>query len=778
MSTHSVSALKYTDQNGNVFNLIPDASGKAPLASPAFTGTPTAPTASDGTNNTQIATTAFVMNAFSANDAMLFKGTVGSSGATVTALPANHKKGWTYKVATAGTYAGVTCEIGDTIYCVTNGSTANDAHWAVVQANIDGAVTGPASSTANHVATFNGTNGKVIKDSGFTIEKSVPSNAVFTDTDTKVTSAANHYSPSRDTSADKASSASGATAAWNIDVVTGVTLETDGKGHVTGVKVTSGKIPGNPNTNTTYTLTQDASDGHKITLTPSTGSATTITIPDNNTTYTFDGTYNASTNKAATVSTVTNAIGALDGNLNSTTPGAGKTLTAFSETDGIVSATFGNISITKSQVSDFPTRMTPASHTHGNIQNGGTLQTNDVAIASGDKLVVTDSSNSNKVARTNISFDGSTTTQALTKKGTWGTFLTSHQDISGKAPLASPAFTGTPTAPTAADGTNNTQIATTAFVMSAFKANDVMVFKGTIGSSGATVTALPDTHYQGWTYRVLTAGTYAGKACEIGDMIICVTDGTSANNDHWTVVQTNIDGAVTGPSSSTDAHVAVFNGASGKVIKDSGFTIGKSVPSNAVFTDTTYTFDGTYNASTNKAATVSTVTSAINALDGNLNSTTPGAGKTLTAFSQTDGKVSATFGNISITKSQVSDFPTSMTPASHTHGSIQNGGTLQTNDITIANGDKLVVTDSSNSSKIARASISFDGSTATQALTKKGTWETFAPSSTVSCTAANVKSALGTGSGTTKYLREDGTWQDPDPTFTYDSTKKKLTLAY
>ena len=35
---------------------------------------------------------------------------------------------------------------------------------------------------------------------------------------------------------------------------------------------------------------------------------------------------------------------------------------------------------------------------------------------------------------------------------------------SGTAPLASPALTGTPTAPTAAAGTNTTQIATTAFV--------------------------------------------------------------------------------------------------------------------------------------------------------------------------------------------------------------------------------------------------------------------------------------------------------------------------
>lgn len=33
--------------------------------------------------------------------------------------------------------------------------------------------------------------------------------------------------------------------------------------------------------------------------------------------------------------------------------------------------------------------------------------------------------------------------------------------------------------------------------MNAFTANDAMVFKGTIGSSGATVTALPDTHSQG-----------------------------------------------------------------------------------------------------------------------------------------------------------------------------------------------------------------------------------------------------------------------------------------
>jgi hypothetical protein len=42
--------------------------------------------------------------------------------------------------------------------------------------------------------------------------------------------------------------------------------------------------------------------------------------------------------------------------------------------------------------------------------------------------------------------------------------LTDHQNISGKANLASPTFTGTPKAPTASADTNTTQIATTAFV--------------------------------------------------------------------------------------------------------------------------------------------------------------------------------------------------------------------------------------------------------------------------------------------------------------------------
>ena len=49
-----------TVAQSQVTGLAADLAGKAPLASPALTGTPTAPTAPPGTDSTQIATTAFV----------------------------------------------------------------------------------------------------------------------------------------------------------------------------------------------------------------------------------------------------------------------------------------------------------------------------------------------------------------------------------------------------------------------------------------------------------------------------------------------------------------------------------------------------------------------------------------------------------------------------------------------------------------------------------------------------------------------------------------------
>jgi hypothetical protein len=56
----SRAASTHTHPESDVTNLVTDLAAKAPLASPALTGNPTAPTATPGDNDTTIATTAFV----------------------------------------------------------------------------------------------------------------------------------------------------------------------------------------------------------------------------------------------------------------------------------------------------------------------------------------------------------------------------------------------------------------------------------------------------------------------------------------------------------------------------------------------------------------------------------------------------------------------------------------------------------------------------------------------------------------------------------------------
>lgn len=96
-------------------------------------------------------------------------------------------------------------------------------------------------------------------------------------TDASVSASSNHYTPATASGQDKSASASGATAAWGIDVVKGVTLNTDGKGHVTGISVTSGKIPNNPDTDTKVTQTATTTNANYEVLFSATADNTTRT---------------------------------------------------------------------------------------------------------------------------------------------------------------------------------------------------------------------------------------------------------------------------------------------------------------------------------------------------------------------------------------------------------------------------------------------------------------------------------------------------------------------
>ena len=522
----------------------------------------------------------------------------------------------------------------------------------------------------------------------------------------------------------------------------------------------------------------------------------------------FDGTYNETSNKAATVSTVTNAINALD--VNNITAGLSKskTITALSETNGKISATASDIEIAESQVT-----------------------------------------------------------------GLVG-------DLALKAPLDSPALTGTPTAPTAATGDNSNKIATTEFVNNEISAKmaetDAMVYKGTIsGGSTGDYGALTPQADKGWTYKVSTAGKIDGIAVEVGDVLICNTDGTAAASSsnyttiksNWDFIQTNIDGAVTGPASSTANTVAGFADATGKKIKQLtaaeikaaaglDLVVNQTITvTNTSVSDGTHTFNK-YEHPTTTATNAAAVKvgkdnlghvvigSALTKSDVDLGNvvntgdsdtpvpggtdkfTTGGAytelnkkvdketGKglstndyttaekdklsgiaagaevnqnafsnikvgssTIAADAKTDTLEMVGTNHVTITADPTNDKLTietdlsskaaasggtavslvttgekytwnSKASGSHTHGNITNGGALQTNDVAIASGDKIVITDDSNDGKVARSSITFDASTTTTALTPKGTFEAFAKAADITSAINGLDATVTSSDGT------------------------------
>jgi hypothetical protein len=82
---------------------------------------------------------------------------------------------------------------------------------------------------------------------------------------------------------------------------------------------------------------------------------------------------------------------------------------------------------------------------------------------------------------------GILTANVVTVAGRTGNVVLAVADVSGAAPLISPALTGTPTAPTAIAGTNTTQIASTAFVATALNSVGISASGGGASFNG-TVT--------------------------------------------------------------------------------------------------------------------------------------------------------------------------------------------------------------------------------------------------------------------------------------------------
>lgn len=123
-----------------------------------------------------------------------------------------------------------------------------------------------------------------------------------------------------------------------------------------------------------------------------------------------------------------------------------------------------------------------------------------------------------------------------------------------------------------------TQKAVKTYADGLIAANDAMVFKGVTDCSGNPNYPAAD---RGHTYRVSVAGKIGGASgivVEVGDIFMCLTDGTASGNQAtvgsaWTVIQTNVDGAVVGPASATDNAAARFDATTGKLIQNSALLI-------------------------------------------------------------------------------------------------------------------------------------------------------------------------------------------------------------
>ena len=146
---------------GRVSTIESELPNKAPLANPVFSGTVKV-------GEDEVALKSYVEGLF-ANLVSSVPGVVDSSNA----LPASgYKAGQTFRVAEAGTYAGVECEAGDLIIVIKDhvADTASNDDFMVVQANIDGAVTSAAeTTTVGEIVVFDSVTGKVIKGSGVQI---------------------------------------------------------------------------------------------------------------------------------------------------------------------------------------------------------------------------------------------------------------------------------------------------------------------------------------------------------------------------------------------------------------------------------------------------------------------------------------------------------------------------------------------------------------------------------------------------------------------------------
>lgn len=606
---------------------------KAPLANPAFTGGATI----DGS---AVATESYVDTSIADHVAevaggLQYKGTVGTGGKVETLPTSDVKIGDFYKVAVAGTYGGHRCEVGDMLLA----SAVEPAIvWDAIQANIDGAVTGPTSSVGDNLTAFSETSGKIVKDSGISM-------ADVSAALSKLGGIAEGAEVNQNAFGVVNAGGTSLNASDKIDTLTlsgsgPITVTGSGKTATFGITAASGSAAGSMSSDH-FTKLEGIEAGAQVnkiesaSISEGTGynaevvadKKLEITVP-----YSFktisdgEGTASAGSDGILTVvgedgltvsadgSTLTlglpatatsNSISTISGNAGSfVADQAGDSVSIVGSNGITTSVADSTLTVTGVNASTDAAGMMSAEDKdkldgiQANANNyslpvagsalGGVLSGGDITVGSTGSVTVNQAAKLT-TARTitlegdvtgGTSFDGSgnVTITAEVADDSHNHVINNidglQDALDAKAPLASPALTGTPTAPTAGAGTNTTQIATTAFVKASIDAavgdSDHIAIKGTVNSS----TPLPKADYKlGDAYIVGEAGTYAGETCEAGDWIIAVKDyeADGAADSDWSKIQKNITSAVTFTGTPTAGQIVKFNAATG-IVENASFS--------------------------------------------------------------------------------------------------------------------------------------------------------------------------------------------------------------
>jgi hypothetical protein len=423
-----------TTASGALTNL-----GAASLASPAFTGTPTAPTAANGTDTTQIATTAYVQT--TSLPAGNLTGTLPAiSGASLTSLnPASISTGTAVinisgNAATATTAVSATAAGSATNFTGSLSGDVTGTQGATSVVKVNGA---PVSALANVLAS----NGSSQLTAATAHNIGVP--LLCADSSGSGTAQSCTTSPSFSPVSGDCITYSTTTA----NAGTGLTLNVNGLGAASVAKWqgTTTLAPNDVLANKQVLACYDGTNWELATVANSPGGGTLtsvgLSLPN--------------------IFTVTNSPVTSSGTLTGTLASE-MANTFFAAPNG----SSGVPSFRPIAAADLPSSLTsPAFSSISSGTNANTLLVSGSLAPSGGGTIVATSVPGSGVAGNITGYAANVTgTVAIANGGTGATTASGALTSLGAAALASPSFTGTPTVPTASAGTNNTQIATTAYV--------------------------------------------------------------------------------------------------------------------------------------------------------------------------------------------------------------------------------------------------------------------------------------------------------------------------